>query len=218
MPKIQVWECPKTGKLFKNFPEYRRHLKKLAKINLHSRKEAKLAANAEEWFRNFRSVETSLEQLEERIIENQDSFWAAAKRTKSWSTKTRNNNSIVFPKLIGFDRFKLTWSDSVSNSHSYPIGGVMNWFGDRELPRGYPGWQGRVEWVIEWPEELDGIYHGSDLFASDYTCLNTGSGGGGSRKDGHQSYCYDLKIFEADWPGLKLHYDKIKTWNVLRNQ
>lgn len=117
----------------------------------------------------------------------------------------------------------------VSNSHSCPVGGVQCW-SSREAedgrPRGYPGWTGRIDWLVEWPRELDGIYLGSDLFSrgtfqSGRQRAHTGTGGGGC---GHfnkefntwcQSPGYSFSIYASDWPGMARYYEKRRMWNTL---
>ena len=96
------------------------------------------------------------------IIANQDLFWAeaAAGDKHDWSIigKTRKGVACPVPRLLEFTKFDLRWSDEVSNSHSCPVGGVENWGGrvkmpdGTDAPRGYPGWTGRVDWIVAGPK------------------------------------------------------------------
>jgi len=123
------------------------------------------------------------------------------------------------------------WNDSVSNSHSCPVGGVTCWSSHEAKdgrPRGYPGWQGRVEWIVAWPKEWDGHYLGGDLFSkgtfrTGRQRAHTGTGGGGGMRFSEKHGCYvmshgyDFRIFAADWPGMARYYEKKKVWNTLSN-
>jgi hypothetical protein len=124
----------------------------------------------------------------------------------------------------------LRWSDSVSNSHSRPHNGVENWGGRvKDAPRGYPGWTGRVEWLVAWPQEFDGIYLGGDLFSrgsfrSGRQRAHTGTGGGGgmfySKKHecDVQKFSYDFRIYAADWPGMDRFREKQRMWDILNKK
>ena len=96
-----------------------------------------------------------------------------------------------------------------------------------DAPHGYPGWTGRVEWIVAWPEEWDGWYLGGDLFAKGTFCTgrqraNTGTGGGGGMRYSQkhkchvQSFGYDFKLFAADWPGLARYMVKQQFVEVLQ--
>jgi hypothetical protein len=91
-----------------------------------------------------------------------------------------------------------------------------------KLPEGYPGWTGRVDWLVEWPKELDYIYLGSDLFSkgtfrTGRQRAHTGTGGGGGSHFNKEfdTWCqrpgYDFKLFASDWPGL-YRYEMRKQW------
>jgi hypothetical protein len=116
-------------------------------------------------------------------------------------------------KCIGLS-WELTHSMQISNTHHAPQGKVTNWgFDHPELPKGYPGWTGRV-WV-RYDTKLSHIMFGSDPFEGTLTYTGTGGYGGYDgpwenlislwhrhRSDFHelQVYSWDFKIFDDDWP------------------
>ena len=214
MSKITVWKCDQTGKLFEDHSKYKSHLRKLARERQQRRKLEMVASEADAWWAEAYQREMSIEDFKNFVIENQSRFWQEAARSNShnWSYvgKTRRGVVCPVPKLLEFTGFDLRWSDSVSNSHSCPHNGVMNWWGSRDasLPIGYPGWYGEVSWIIEFPELWNGFYLGGDLFSGRRSRCHTGSGGGGGgglhKKYGcyTQSFNYQLKLYAADWPGM----------------
>jgi hypothetical protein len=50
----------------------------------------------------------------------------------------------------------------VGNTHSYPIGGVENWYQKNDKPKGYLGWRGRIEGKIRMVKRMPGS-HGNDV-------------------------------------------------------
>ena len=145
-------------------------------------------------------------------------------------------------KCVGL-AWEITHSDMVSNSHSSPEGYPQNWGGYKDkdgVPRGYPGWSGRV-WVRY--EKQSGYSWGSDPF--NRALAHTGTGGGGSysgiwekvssaryHRFGHlrepgmypEIHCFswDFRIFDADWPLVMEHvlanHEKEVMWATLNNQ
>lgn len=138
----------------------------------------------------------------------------------------------------------LSWdlrhSDLVSNSHSSPEGFSQNWRAEEHLPRGYPGWSGRI-WVRYAKEE--GYTFGSDPFRR--TLVHTGTGGYGGyngpwesvmanryQRYGHKrgadlfpdimAYSWDCRVFDADWPviteNIISEYEKECMWATLNNK
>lgn len=51
MPQTLAWECPSTGKLFKDKLAYIAHLREIAGNNLSKRRQAKYIANRREFWR-----------------------------------------------------------------------------------------------------------------------------------------------------------------------
>ena len=93
-------------------------------------------------------------------------------------------------------------------------------------PLFYPGWQGHVEWEVEWPEEFGHCYIGSDLFggfghSGRRQRAHTGTGGGGATVFSKEFQChvqkpgYDFRLYAADWPGLARYHEKRRVWNAI---
>jgi hypothetical protein len=116
-------------------------------------------------------------------------------------------------KVVGL-AWDISYSRTVSNTHHCPLDGKTNWGGrDRNLPRNYPGWTGRL-WIRYATRTRS--------FESDplsLTLTHTGSGGFGAydgpwgtlcakwyRNPKKKSlpepdvYSWYYKIFEDDWP------------------
>jgi hypothetical protein len=238
MSIITAYKSDADGKIFEDKAKYTAHLRKLARHRNAQRKlqiaeSAKDAAWAELYER-----EQSIDDWMQMVIDNQHLFWAeaAAGDPYDWECvgkkSGRGKNAIVVPtpKVLKITH-SLAWSDMVSNSHSCPIGGVTCWSSYEAKdgrPRGYPGWHGRVDWLVEWPKELEGIYLGSDLFSkgsfnSGRQRAHTGSGGGGGMHFSKEfdTWCqrpgYSFSIFASDWPGLARYYEKRRMWSTLSN-
>lgn len=121
---------------------------------------------------------------------------------------------IAEPQTIGL-KLDVGWSDRISNSHSSPQNGVQNFNSSNNLPRGYPGWSGRV-WIRYAQEARP---WGSDSLLQ--VLLHTGTGGAGAyggpwqdissdlyaadpkryNRDMHL-YSWDCKIWASDHPEL----------------
>lgn len=141
-----------------------------------------------------------------------------------------------FHKVLGF-AWDVRYSDRVSNTHSSPEGYPHNWGGKEELPKGYPGWTGRV-W-IRYADESRSF--GSTPF--DKTLTHTGTGGFGSydgpwkgiasarfKRYGHAQkvskdaypepkvYSWDYRFYDLDWPLIARWVEKQKVWTELSGQ
>ncbi len=222
MSQILVWKCDETGKLFEDKNKYKGHLSKLARERNTKRKLMVAEAIADQKWNELYECEQTIEQWRDMVIANQNMFWAEAAKADPYDWKyvgkphSRGKNGVVcpIPELLEFTTFDVRWSPSVSNSHSCPHNGVTNWgVRDPDAPTSYPGWSGRVEWIVRWPKEWDGVYLGSDLFKGLFgnggrQRAHTGTGGGGGMRysEKHkchvQSFGYDFKMFAADWPGM----------------
>jgi len=236
MSQVLVWKSDADGKLFEDKLKYTAHLRKLARHRNAQRKlqiaeSAKDAAWAELYER-----EQSIDDWCQMVIDNQHLFWAEAAAGDPYDWQNvgkkirRGKNAIAMPapRLLKITH-SLSWSDMVSNSHACPVGGVQC-FSSHEAsdgrPRGYPGWRGRIDWLVAWPKEFDGFYLGCDLFSrgsfqSGRQRAHTGSGGGGGMHFNKEfdTWCqrpgYDFSIFASDWPGLTRYREKQLMWNRL---
>lgn len=231
---ITAYKSETDGKIFEDKKKYQNHLRKLAKARRERRRiEVDMAARDSLWAELY-ELEQSIEEWRDMVIDKQDLFWSEAAHSDpyDWKTvgKTYRGIACPVPRLLEFTEFNLSWSESVSNSHSCPHNGKTNWGGrDEDAPRGYPGWHGRVEWIVSWPKEWDGIYLGSDLFRGSSAFntgrqrAHTGTGGGGGMRYSEKHKChiqtfgYSFDLFAADWPGMARYYEKRRMWKVLKD-
>lgn len=112
----------------------------------------------------------------------------------------------------------LTYNSHCSNTHAAPHNGRTNWGGKETfkdgspIPRGYPGWHGRIEFQIE----SNKVNFESQFFKQ--LRIHTGSGGSGNGI----KYGYEVTFFDADWPALAeataLEYNMEKTMNFLADK
>jgi hypothetical protein len=239
MSIITAYKSDADGKIFEDKSKYQAHLRTLARHRNAQRKLQIAEAAKDIAWAELYEREQSIDDWCQMVIDNQHLFWAeaAAGDPRDWDCvgkkSGRGKNALVVPtpRLLKITH-SLTWSNSVSNSHSCPVGGVTCWSSHEAKdgrPRGYPGWTGRIEWLVEWPKELDSYYLGSDLFSrgtfqSGRQRAHTGTGGGGG---GHfnrefDTWCqrpsYSFSIFASDWPGMARHYQKRKMWKELSNK
>jgi uncharacterized C2H2 Zn-finger protein len=197
-----AFKCPWTDQIFGTKKGYLSHLKVLRANRMHSNIRAKIRQRKTDEFHNQSSFEAIIDWVEM----NPDYFFEIALQYSNWRNIKESDRSKFWVKITYLD---ITYSNSVSNSHSCPKNGVTNWGGKRTLkdgtpaPNGYPGWSGRIEFQVS--PDID--ISGSDLFKS--TGINTGSGGGvrGGK------YGYSVEIFESDWPGL----EKVNLFNRLKD-
>jgi hypothetical protein len=88
-------------------------------------------------------------------------------------------------RITEFEFQRMRYDASCANSHSAPKGMPTNWGGNAGpgVPRGYPGWRGRVEFTDE--------QHGwqfSEILQK--IGIHTGTGGSGS---------FDVSVWAADF-------------------
>jgi uncharacterized C2H2 Zn-finger protein len=179
-----AFKCPWTDKVFGTKPAYIKHLKNVRKNIIHSNIRKKILDNLFNDLINQDSFEKIIEW-----IENHPEFVFDKAADYRKSPRLRDKFWI---KITYLD---LQWNTCVSNSHSCPRGGVTCWSSHEAKdgrPRGYPGWQGRIEF------QLSGdIGFGSDVMRP--LGIHTGTGGGINEN----RYGYDVKFFASDWPGLE---------------
>jgi hypothetical protein len=126
-------------------------------------------------------------------IENHG-YWFLVKQKRKYSTKKFNWQELADFK-IHVTSLKVSYEDEISNSHSCPRNGLTNWHSKPNLPRGYPGWRGDIEFEI--------LPQSSSEDIDAYHILNDAGiylGTGGSTNGLYHRY--DVKFFEDDWPGL----------------
>lgn len=243
MSQITVWKSDADGKIFEDKAKYQKHLRKLARHRLAQRKLTIKEAEVDAIWAELYEREQSLEDWFQMVVDNQHLFWAEAAKgdPREWDRvgkpvhHGKNAKPMPVPKLLEFTKTNMRWGNWISNSHSCPHNGVTNW-GYKEVfddstpkPAGYPGWEGHVEWLVEWPAEFDGIYLGSRLFNSGVfrtgrqrAHTGSGGGGGGHFNQKHQTHCqqprYEFRLYAADWPGMARYYEKKRVINILSNK
>lgn len=186
MGKIQVWQCEHDGQLFKEKVDYINHLRTIARARL-DRKNFKRDTNARiAAFVEMRKTCRSAAQIRKFIGDH-------------WLAFCINGNHLpsspkIHPELNYFRFVKFEWSDQVSNSHSCPHNGVMNWGRDPNKPTSYEGWVARIEYQPN--RSPDGTYdYGVNIWAG--TGIHTHGGGFAGNQ-----YYYDIRLFADDWPAM----------------
>lgn len=238
MSRVLVWRSDADGKLFEDKKKYQSHLRKLARRRREQKKFQLEKQQAHDAWQRLYNLEIDISQWPQMVIDNQKLFWDAASKTAfhDWDqVGKRKSRGVVLPcpELLEFTVFRVSWSDMVSNTHSCPHDGVPNWDGRAQLPdgslapRGYPGWSGRIEWIVKWPKEFDGMYLGSDLFRGYYRGPQrayTGTGGGGhsyfeqKHKCNVQKFGYDFRLYAADWPGMAKVHNRKRVWKIVSDR
>lgn len=195
MPKILVWKCPNTGKLFEDDAVYKTHLRKLAKERAQDRKEDVLRSNLEDTFKVMRDTCQSGDDIAKFILQNWESFHVNGikKWDRDWSLQSKKprKNKKPFAKVIDC-KVVIGNYCNLSNSHDCPFNGVTNWERKDDKPKYYPGWSARLNLTFD--SEYTGF--GSNFFEN--TGLTISCGGGG-----FQNLSYTATLFEDDWEGLR---------------
>ena len=122
----------------------------------------------------------TFEDIAQWLIDNQD-LLLEYRTAKGIGFRSDEKGS----KITSFKFIHMQYDNCCSNSHSAPKGMQTNWGGRRSpaVPRGYPGWRGRVEFT----DERRG-WHFSEVIRHLGIC--TGTGGGGS---------YDVTLWAQDF-------------------
>jgi len=219
MPQILVWKCPHTGTLFESKTKYQTHLKKLSVRRVADRKAAAFKKERADFFAHMRATVRTPDELVEFVKQYWDKFCENADLQNAW--RKTNKKKLPHPK-IEYMNFKLTWSDSVSNTHSAPFGKQTNWGGQKkDVPRGYPGWHGVIHYNVS---EYQSI-HGSDMWKG--TGVHTSAGGYNmwegtgvhTSAGGYASeYYYSIEMFAEDWPAMLVQREKEIVWKTLKEE
>ena len=180
-----AFQCPWTKKIYGTKRDYVKHLKHLRENYMHSRIRATAVVKKKENLWNqptFEDIVAWIEMNPEFMFDNG--------LREGWRHYNVEKYRHKFWVKITF--LNLNWTNSASNTHSCPRGGVTNW-GRREpgKPTGYPGYVGRIEYQMS-----HDIGFGSDVMRG--LGIHTGTGGGA----GDNRFGYDVTFFDADWPGL----------------
>jgi len=192
----KAYQCPFTGTIVKSKRSYASHLKTL--------RENRMWANARK--RRFRLrledlwSQPDFQSIVNWVELNSDLFWQNGKN-RGWHSDANKWDAIRDDFCFRITKLELSRSENVSNSHDCPHNGATNWGGtNKNAPRGYPGWQGRIDFKVshDVPSFFSNVVEG--------TRIHTGSGGG----SGIGTYSYGVKFFDADWPGIAKTYQLAK--------
>lgn len=195
--KIEAWKCQTTGKLFEVERDFTSHKRKLSRAKTVQLKKQQNERTRLQAWTDLQNEEFDISQLAPKLLARQDEFWPDYTTTKLTNLK-----------------FQLAWCDSVSNTHFCPKSGMHNWHCHKELPKGYPGWHGRIWWETSAADNRSDD-HRFGLYGQ---CIHTGTantGSGCSTKTTY-TYSYEVLIFADDWKGLATYRDKENMWEALK--
>lgn len=204
----RAYLCPFTNKIYASKKAYVGHLQKLREQRMLARaRKNRIAARENELWSQPTFVD-----VVKWINLNSDFFW---QKFADCDTKYDQWNKIRDDFSVRVLYLELEYSNHVSNSHSCPHNGVENWRRESGKPVSYPGWQGRIDFVVSHP--LPGFT--SNLF--DGTRIHLHSGGG----NGKGGYRYEVKFFADDWPNIaewqeneKAKYEKEHLLDMIKNE
>jgi len=210
----KAFQCPWTDELFGTKRGYITHLTKLRETRMHKRAKQNIR---DKKFADFYN-QPSLEAVVNWVNTNPEFFFDNAYRS-AWAHDRERVLKARDEFWVKITYLDLTYSESVSNSHSAPRGKGTNWGGretdnGKSRPRGYPGFGGNIEFQMS-----HDIGFGSDLFRG--TGIHTGTGSGVS----DNRYGFDVKFFLDDFPGIAnsieqewIRYDKENLLNMIKNE
>lgn len=193
-----AFRCPWTREVFESKNEFVSHLKRYRTNTIHR---GILRKKRNVIFKDLINQD-SFEKIIAWVENNPRFFLEQGLDRDPFSREKYKKSQPDFSDFwVKITYLSVSYNQSVSNTHSCPRGERTNW-GGREtyadgtpVPRGFPGWQGRIEFQIN--PELKWATFGSRVF--DGLGINTGSGGGISEN----RYGYSVSFFSADWPGLE---------------
>ena len=139
---VTAFQCPWTKQVWATKKAYIKHLKQLREERIHRRIRA---ARLDKMLADLNNQPTWMDVIE-WIERNSHFFLARAKQNNAWHSDYRK-----WPAPEDF-WIRITFldihhTDCASNTHSAPRGKPTNWaHKDPNLPNGYPGWTGRIEW------------------------------------------------------------------------
>lgn len=197
MSIVQAFQCDHTGKLFPldKKEKYQEHLRKLAYERSKKIIEKRNCDRVSSQIAKIRSSCKSLQDICDAIILNPTLFY------ENGCIRGRDKKEANWRKfMITSIEMKMTFSPECSNSHGAPFGKPTNWGRNPDLPTGFPGYTGRLNFRFnqETPFFTSRLFEDIGMYC--------GSGGGSfDMVDGTREYYYgcDFTIWFDDWPGLK---------------
>jgi hypothetical protein len=184
---VTAYRCPWTKQLFPTKGKYTKHLSHLRETRMRRNARVLACNRAMEDFFN----QPTLQDLVDWVENNPGVLWDRAMICGSTYLEKNARREDFWIKITYLD---VQYSNTVSNTHSAPKGKKTNWGGrNPDVPRGYPGYEGRIEFQVS--SRFSGF--GSSFF-SNVLRLNTGTGGGTSEN----RFGFGVRIFLDDFPGL----------------
>lgn len=200
--KAKAYQCPWTNELYSTKRSYVNHLKKLREDRMHRRARKIRHQRLGEDLWNQPSFEKII-----KWIDLHPEWFLDNTKMNAWK-HIKEDNEIRDVFSIKITYLELIWKDNVSNTHSCPHNGVTNWGGrDKNAPRGYPGWTGKIEYEIS---------HKASGFGTDFmkgSRIHVGTGG--SRNG--LNYGYGVNLFADDWPELYKNHKMQVIENILHD-
>ncbi len=207
MPKVEVWKCPKTKKVFFGRDEYREHI-----LALRTRVNAERAWKRERnlikervWYA-INSI-SSPRVLAEYVQKHFHDIMIAHNGTTPTIVEV-----IREMEMTDFRFVNLGYREHCSNTHEAPRDGVQNWSKDEDKPTGYPGFRGRVEYTVtNRPKSLDERLergNGSHIVLdinSTLKYIGIKTSNGSTRTDTGKAR-YDVTLFLSDFRAMKKAY------------
>lgn len=197
--KILVNKCPDTGKLFEDDEEYKKYRRQLLREKRAAERYETEKAEALQWITDEKLKISKVEQIPVWVLEHQAKLMEIYNKYGPAYYEGKFVKEDIFTK---FEFRNVRFNYLVSNTHSCPHNGVTNWHCNNDKPRGYIGWQGRIEGALSRPHSKRSTYPYTGFCK--FLGIHTGTGGGGN-----SSWGFDIKIFLADWPGLQQEYTDI---------
>lgn len=219
MSAITEYRCVLDGTIFEDLEKYQEHLRKHVSDYLGDKK---VYITKEFWENEFWNKVKSLDQLRIALLKHAETIGLNGIVNERFY---RNKRPETPPILKKISIFEFNYNRVTSNTHSCPHNGVTNWRGCPEIPRGYPGFEGRIVYYVEWYSKWQKLCPGgSNMWKN--TRIYTESGGyigfnsydlKNKNSKGLQNFVYDVKIFLDDWPAMKEAFLKAQTLCILEH-
>jgi hypothetical protein len=213
MSQIIAWKCDYTGKVFEDEHKYIKHARKQSLI-ISAHKERLFYSRAFNKTVHEMHQLTSIKSIEEFIQEHWKVFYY--KGIDINHDPSGNLGPITFSKLKSI-KLDVTYNSNVSNSHSCPLNGVTNHSRqDLSKPSSYPGWSGRIAFVIE-----SSTKHRISASYFKQSGINTGTGSVSNSEITKQTntsqHRYDVKMFADDFKALAYKEEVHRTFKALQD-
>lgn len=208
MPKIEVWKCPKTKKVFFGRDEYAEHIVALRKrLNVErawKRERALIRERVEYAVANISNTKVLAEYVKKHFHDIMIA-WNASNPVIAEVIREMEMTDFHFSNMY--------YREHCSNSHVAPRDGVTNWGGrDENTPTGYPGFSCRVHYTVKnSPPSSDKRLKlsGGNRICVDVRNALTYIGirtSGGSTKSTTGESTYGCTIFLSDFRAMKKAY------------